>query len=162
MLDSKAVPPLCQPSSSTRTLCPSTPPPNCWRCAPSTKSSTLKSPPKTPFFWLLSLPTLITVAIIDSPVNCLLLVLAFGASCQATDPLRVWGGELLRFPIPRPFSLQWGVWTSLIRSRSGVGISPFPRIAGRRLRAGPDMDVTTGRRLRRFRPARARGRDRDP
>jgi len=73
----------------------------------------------------------------------------------------VWGGDYY-VSIPRPFSLQWGVWTYLIRSRSGVGISPFPRIAGRRLRAGPDMDVTTGRRIRRFRYPRDGPRDFGP
>jgi hypothetical protein len=39
------------------------------------------------------------------------------------------------------------VSTYLIRSRSGVGISPFPNCRSA-LRAGSDLHVTTGRRLR--------------
>ena len=69
--------------------------------------------------------------------------------------LWVWGGDYYVFSIPRPFSFQRGVWTSLIRSRSGVGISPFPH-CGPALRAGSDMDVTTGRQLRLLRRSACR------
>ena len=63
---------------------------------------------------------------------------AAGATLGSFDLLGLGGGDYY-VSIPRPFKLTRGVWTDLIRSRSGVGISPFPRIAGRRLRAGPDM-----------------------